>query len=57
MPESTVEHPADVDDDAVGTGGGICDCGTLNGAVADANVNDNYLGSSGTTENNIVVCP
>jgi len=48
---------ANTDDDSIGTGGGIWDCGTLSGALSDDNVDENFLGSAGAIENNIVVCP
>lgn len=48
---------ADVDDDSTGTGGGVLHCfGTLTGAVDGSNVDANYLGSSGTIEDNIAAC-
>jgi predicted outer membrane repeat protein len=45
---------ADTDDDGDGTGGGVYGCAV--GAVDGGNVNDNYLGSTGTNENNLAGC-
>jgi hypothetical protein len=52
---SSVRHNrADFDDNGSGRGGGIFDCSVLIGA--GANVDDNYLGSTGRIENNIATC-
>ena len=54
---SVIGNRADFNDDTNGTGGGIFNCGSpLVGATDGGNVNDNFLGSTGTTENNIVTC-
>ncbi len=51
---SVTGNRADFDNDNVGTGGGIYGCAT--NAVDGGNVNDNYLGSTGTNENNLAGC-
>jgi hypothetical protein len=54
---SITENRADSDDDLYGFGGGIyCSGGTVAGAVDGVNVNDNYVGSAGTKEDNIAGC-
>lgn len=53
---SVTGNRADVDDDSIGTGGGVLGClGSLIGVVDGGNVNDNYLGSTGLTESNVVM--
>ena len=55
---SVIRNRADFDDRGRGTGGGIKASGpqggTVTGAVDGGNVNNNYLGSVGRRENNIV---